>query len=179
MSGKVRMLFVVVLLLLVAGGAYLGWRHFLAAPVEQTVVDTEPSSGDATAGTDDLSGESMEPGELPGDADLETVGAPPSPAPAAAPLPQVRGSRAPQNLNSLIAEIKALHAACLEKRACTEAKWWDVSVRLYATGAPVHLQELYAAVSRSWRSHLEAGPSADIDREFAIRLMNRAREWGY
>lgn len=85
----------------------------------------------------------------------------------------------PQSLNSLVASIKALHAACLQGRDCSEAKWWDITVRLYATDAPVHLLELYAAVSRSWRGHLEAGPSADFDRALAIMLMDRAREWGY
>jgi hypothetical protein len=177
MSGKIRLLIVAVLLLLVAGGAYLGWRHFLAAPADSTTVEIEPVPGDTATPTDELPAESSDSEASPGEADLAPDSA--SPAPASAPVPQVRGGRVPQSLNSLIAEIKALHAACLERRGCTEAKWWDITVRLYATDAPVHLQELYAAVSRSWRGHLEAGPSADFDRDLAIKLMNRAREWGY
>jgi hypothetical protein len=177
MSGKTRMLILVVLSLLVAGGAYLGWRHYLAAPADSTAVEIEPVSDDAATPTEESPAEPSLPAVSPGEADLPPV-SPPS-ATASATVPQSRGGRTPQNLNSLIADIKALHAACLERRACTDAKWWDITVRLYATDAPVHLLELYAAVSRSWRSHLQAGPSADIDRELAIKLMNRAREWGY
>jgi hypothetical protein len=182
MSGKMRMLTLMVLSLLVLGGAYLGWRHYQSAP-DSTAVATEPVSrdtpkpADESPPADDSPEESIEPPASPAEAEIAPDRA--APSSVASPVSQTRGGRAPQNLNNLIADIKALHAACLERKACTEPKWWDVTVRLYAADAPVHLLELYAAVSRSWRAHLEAGPSADFDRELAIKLMNRAREWGH
>lgn len=177
MSGRLRPLILAVLLLLVAGGAYFGWRHYSAAPADSTAGDTEPVSPETSTPAGDQPVAASDPDASTVEADLAPDSA--SPAPAAAPAPQVRSGGAPQGLNNLIAEIKRLHAACLEGRGCTEPKWWDITVRLYATGAPVHLQELYAAVSRSWRGHLEGGPSAAFDRELAITLMNRAKEWGH
>lgn len=177
MTGKLRMLMLAALLLLVAAGAYFGWRHYLAAPADTAAVDTAPASLDAATPTGEIPAESSDPQVSTDGADLAPDAA--LPAPAATPVPQIRGGRAPQSLNSLIADIKRLHAACVGGRGCAEPQWWDITVRLYATDAPVHLQELLAAVSRSWRSHVEGGASAAFDRELAITLMNRAREWGY
>jgi hypothetical protein len=179
MSGKLRLL-IPVILLLVAGAAYFGWRQYLAPQADAPAVTSNAAPSDATARPSDQPGDFADPEAPTGAAEPAPVSALPDPASAAAAqAPQARGGRVPQSLNSLIADFKALHAACIERRGCTDAKWWDLTVRLYATNAPIHLQELYAAVSRSWRSHLDAGASADFDRELAIKLMNRARAWGY
>jgi len=82
-------------------------------------------------------------------------------------------------LTGLLADIHALHADCLERRACSEKRWWEFTVRLYEIDSVFALREQYAAVSRCWRGYLEGGPSAEFDRALAIRLMNNMSSWGY
>jgi hypothetical protein len=84
-----------------------------------------------------------------------------------------------RQLTGLLADLHALHADCLERRACSEKRWWDFTVQLYEIDSVFALREQYAAVSRCWRGYLEGGPSADFDRALAIRLMNNLSSWGY
>lgn len=176
MSGRLRLI-IPAILLLVAVGAYFGWRQYLAPGADAPAVTSDAAPSDATEPAGEPLRESTEPEASTGADDLAPDSALPEPVSAA--TTPARGTRVPQNLNSLISDIKALHAACLERRGCTEAKWWDITVRLYAANAPIHLQELYAAVSRSWRGHLAGGESAEFDRELAVKLMARARAWGH
>lgn len=91
----------------------------------------------------------------------------------------------PQRLSDLESHIAKLHADCLKQAApppCSVARWWEVTAWVYenkelARADLVHLRELYLAVSRAWRGHLEGGRGTRFDRELAIKLMDRSRAW--
>jgi hypothetical protein len=91
----------------------------------------------------------------------------------------------PARLGDLESHVAKLHADCVKQAAppqCTVARWWEVTAWLYenkelANPDLVHVRELYLAVSRAWRGHLEGGVASRFNRELAIRLMDRSRTW--
>jgi hypothetical protein len=87
---------------------------------------------------------------------------------------------APLLYSALLADIDALHTACLtfgNGPKCDDSQWWAITVRLYEFDSTDHLREHHAAVSRCWRGYLAGGAAAGFDRQLAQTLMERAREW--